>query len=122
MYRKINIVFIVLLFLLTMCSIDEEQKGVFVSTKNTSDTLILSDKGKYLRIVENNKSTKDKGTWYYENNRLWFNDWRNRDETEDVFCGDKTRLVAFSFDKSFSGKIKKIYFDVDNYYYYKRIK
>jgi hypothetical protein len=105
-----------------MCSVDEGQEGVFVSTKNLNDTLVLKGGGKYLRVVKDaNVSTKDEGDWYYENDRLWFSDWRNRGETDDTFQIDKARLVSFAFDKSLSGKIKEIYFDVDDYYYYKRV-
>lgn len=106
-----------------MCSVDKSQKGVFVSTKNNRDTLIFSGNGAYTRIVASeNLITEDEGIWYYDDKRIWFDDWVNRGETESTFNEGKKQSVAFSFEKSFLGKIKAIYFDVDDYYYYKRIK
>lgn len=121
--KQQNLIILSFLFLLTMCGIDSKQSGTFVSTKNTSDTLILKEYGEYERIVVNsNYAIKDKGTWFYENNRIWFNDWVNRGETDNPFKGGDKQSVAFSFEGSFFGKIQRLYFDVDNYYYYKRIR
>lgn len=123
MLKKRNLIFIALSFFLTMCSVKKNQEGAFVSTKNDRDTLILNENGSYTRIVTNeNLTTKDLGTWYYADKRIWFNDWVNRGETDNTFNEGKKQSVAFSFEKSFLGKIKEIYFDVDDYYYYKRIK
>ena len=121
MFRKRNLLFIALAFFFTMCGVDKNQEGVFVSTKNYRDTLILNGNGVYTRIVANyNLTIADTGTWYYADKRIWFNNWVNRGETENIFGEGKKQSVAFSFEKSFLGKIKEIYFDVDNYYYYKR--
>lgn len=123
MLKKKNLIFIVLVFFLTMCCVKKNQEGVFVSTKNDRDTLILNENGSYKRIVTNeNSTTKDLGKWYYADKRIWFNDWVNRGETDNTFNEGKKQSVAFSFEKSILGKIKEIYFDVDDYYYYKRIK
>ena len=123
MLKKKNLIFIALAFFFAMCGVNKNQEGAFVSTKNDRDTLILNGNGAYTRIVANdNLTTKDAGTWYYADKRIWFNDWVNRGETENTFGEGKKQSVAFSFEKSFFGKIKGIYFDVDNYYYYKRIK
>lgn len=121
MFKKENCMLIAFLFLLS-CGIEKSQSGTFVSTKNQSDTLILLGNGTYLRKVNyGNKITRDEGTWFYDNRRIWFNDWINRGETENSFNEGSKQSVAFSFDKSFLGKIKEIYFDVDNYYHYERI-
>ena len=123
MNREINAVLIIWLLFLTSCSVNETQKGIFVSTKNSNDTLVLDNEGIYFRIVRNNDSSMiDEGNWYYKNNRLWFNGWVNRGEVSDVYQKDGKRLVAFSFDKSLLGKITYIYFDVDDYHYYELIK
>jgi hypothetical protein len=123
MLKKRNLIFIALAFFLTMCSLKKNQEGAFVSTKNDRDTLILYENGSYTRIVTNESlTTKDLGTWYYADKRIWFNDWVNRGETDNTFNEGKKQSVAFSFEKSFLGKIKEIYFDVDDYYYFRRIK
>lgn len=121
MYKKENYILIALLFFLS-CGTEKSQRGTFVSTKNQGDTLMLLGNGAYLRKVKyGNELTRDEGTWFYDDSRIWFNDWINRGETRNTFNKGIKQSVAFSYEKSFSGKIKEIYFDVDNYYYYERI-
>ncbi len=62
-----------------------------------------------------------KGTRFNDQNRFWFDSWVNRGETHSGFTNQKGS-VSFSFNKKISGYVDKVYFDVDKYYYYKRIK
>ncbi len=104
------------------CNNVEKTDRVFVSTKNKYDTLQLKPDGSYIRklkINDNDNPYVDEGTWYYAQNRIWLNDWIHRGEDTFNPFGKKVSSVSFSFDKNISGYVKSIYFDVDNYYYYK---
>lgn len=115
--------FLVLTILLFSCSFNKNQEGVFVSTKNNMDTLIINADGTYIRKSKYaSELNTDKGEWFYEDDRIWFYDWINRGEAYDFFKDGKPRLIPYSFSKSITGKVKEIYFDVDNYYYYEKIK
>lgn len=121
--KDLKYLFIAICFSLYSCGFNKNQEGTFISTKNNSDTLIINNDGTYVRKSSyTNTLIIDKGEWYYENRRIWFYDWVNRGEAYDFFKDGKPRLIPYSFSKTFTGKVKKIYFDVDNYYYYEKIK
>lgn len=102
------------------CNNVDKIDGVFISTKNENDTLEINSDSTYIRKLKNSDSFYvDKGSWFYDQNRLWFDSWVNRGETYSGFNNQKGS-VSFSFNKNISGYVDKIYFDVDNYYYYKR--
>lgn len=107
---------------LVACNNVEHTQRQFVSTKNPYDTLQLNDDGSYIRKLKVNNEDGliiDKGTWYYAQDRIWLNNWVHRGEDTFSPFGKKVSSISFSFDKDILGHVKTIYFDIDNYYYYK---
>ena len=128
-----NLLIFMVLLLFTNCNRKPTQIQHFVSTGKLHDTLIFYSSPKEERIKTKidgtyertsnlgGKVSTDKGEWWYDSrNNLILTNWINRGET--FFYKDEPTVVAFKYRKAtFRGGIKRIYYDVDNYYYYKRI-
>jgi hypothetical protein len=89
----------------------------FVSTKDREDTLVLFENGKYRRVC----TATDTGTWYFDDGHVWFSYWINRGESNSEIEPTSEGMVGFSADKGMLGGIEKVYFDVDDYYFYDKI-
>lgn len=97
--------------------------ALFVYTKGRNDTLIMRSDHTYLRRVKvGSRLLEDKGTWLYDDGDLWFNNWVCRGEYSFGPYGEKSSSVSPSFRKGLDGHIRKIIFDVDDYYYYEYVR
>lgn len=114
---KLNIIIYSLLIYFISCSPISENEVVFVSNAIKGDTLILNIENTYKR---NLKGVTDTGSWTFSDGHIWLNNWINRGESYTPF-GSKPSSVGFSVERNLTGDIQKIYFDVDDYYYFKRI-
>lgn len=105
------------------CSKVEDTDAIFVLTKNRLDTLIVSGDKTYLRRIRVGDSLiEDKGIWFYDQDRLWFNGWVRRGESSFGPYGKRFSSYSCSFDRGIDGQVKEIYFDVDDYYFYKYLR
>jgi len=60
--------------------------------------------------------------WFYDDGRLWFDDWVRRGESSFGPYNGEALSVSPSFEKGLDGKVKRIFFDVDEYYYYEYLR
>lgn len=88
-----------------------EYPKVYVSTKDSQDTLILSKDGDY----ERRKSIDTRsGEWYFRDGKIWFSHWDNSSVNPGKSAG-------FSYTRFwFLGEVDEVYFDVDDFFFYKR--
>lgn len=105
------------------CNNVEDTDAIFVHTENRSDTLIVNADKTYLRRIRTGGSLiEDKGTWFYDQDRLWFNGWIRRGESSFGPYGRRFSSYSCSFERGMSGRVKRIFFDVDDYYYYEYLR
>lgn len=124
--------FILLIFLLSACSINVDNlEGTYVATNfiKTVDTLKLIEENNYYRSIHDKTNGKlifqNKGVWYLEDGRLILKDFlRNMDEHEYYNENVNFKHSLIKYELEISNSIfgsRRFYVNYDLNQYYKKM-
>lgn len=90
-----------------------------MNNKN-DDLLELFDNGTWRRTIDGGKFIEE-GTWYIEDNHIWFDHWKFHGEYSNPENHTGFVFTSFSIDNNIYGQLTKIYTGLEDDVFFERI-
>ena len=120
MMTKKYLILCYMVITLSLFGCDAKAPGRYMFNSKDDDLLELFSNGTWRRTIDNGQFIEE-GTWFIEENHIWFDHWKFHGECSNPYNQNGFVFTSFSIDKSIDGHLTKIYTGLEDDVFFERI-